>query len=162
MRRFRFDSMSLADTDRLGQALGQVAVPGLVVGLRGALGTGKTAFVRAVAQGLQIADRRWVTSPTFVLIQEYPARLPVFHFDTYRLSDPSQFADLGVEEYFEGEGVCLVEWADRVESLLPRERLDVLFSTTSDRGRMIDCGCVGRRFAALFEQWRDLVGATGG
>src|ERR671932_649561 len=82
------------------------------------LGAGKTHLVRAVAEGLGLRDARAVTSPTFVLIQEYPARLPVYHFDAYRLAGEAEFADLGAEEYLSGGGVCLVEWADRVSGCL--------------------------------------------
>src|SRR5207249_456945 len=80
---------------------------------------------RAVAEGLDIADAGAVSSPTFTLIHEYAAWLPVYHFDAYRLAGPAAFADLGVEEYFQGRGVCLVEWADRVAACLPEERLDL-------------------------------------
>jgi tRNA threonylcarbamoyladenosine biosynthesis protein TsaE len=104
-----------------------VAEPGLVIALVGPLGAGKTLFVRAVAEGLDIADSRLICSPTFVLMQEYTARLPIYHFDTYRLTSPAQFAALGPEEYFEGDGVCLVEWADRVTNLLPADLLTVRF-----------------------------------
>ena len=107
----------------LGRALGRAAEPGLVVALIGPLGAGKTQLVRGVAEGLEVADSRIVSSPTFVLIQEYAGRLPIYHFDTYRLTRPDQFTDLGPEEYFEGDGVCLVEWADRVSNCLPSDRL---------------------------------------
>jgi tRNA threonylcarbamoyladenosine biosynthesis protein TsaE len=109
----------------LGRALGQSAQPGLVVALIGPLGAGKTQLVRGVSEGLQVADPRQVSSPTFVLIQEYPGRLPIYHFDAYRLTSPDQFLRLGPEEYFESDGVSLVEWADRVAEHLPRGRLDV-------------------------------------
>src|SRR5207237_8651239 len=99
--------------------LAEQLFPGAVVALVGPLGAGKTHLVRAVAEGLGIASSRVVSSPTFVLIQEYHARLPIYHFDAYRLRTAEDFADLGVHEYFEGSGVCLVEWADRVQACLP-------------------------------------------
>lgn len=120
-------SDSPAATDSIGRELGRAAEAGLVVALIGPLGAGKTQFVRGVAAGLDIADPRVISSPTFVLIQEYAARLPIYHFDAYRLTSPDQFAALGPEEYFEGDGVCLVEWADRVTGLLPAEQLAVRF-----------------------------------
>ena len=155
--RFRFESESLAETGRLGQALGRVAIAGLVVGLRGALGAGKTAFVRAVAEGLEVPDPRLVTSPTFILIQEYPGRLPIYHFDAYRLSDLESFIDLGVAEYFDGDGVCLVEWADRVDEVLPNERFDLEFTVIGPESRSLEAICVGTRFREPFERWRSAM-----
>src|SRR3954462_12116433 len=103
-------------TTQLGRQLGQALFPGALIALVGQLGAGKTHLVRAVAEGLGVPDGRAVTSPTFVLIQEYEGRLPVYHFDVYRLSGAAPFGDLGAHEYLEGDGVCLIEWADRVEA----------------------------------------------
>src|SRR6516162_9175683 len=101
------DLPDLTATEASGRRLGALLFPGAVVALVGSLGAGKTHLTRAVAEGLGIADSRVVSSPTFVLIQEYRARLPVYHFDAYRLPGESAFFDLGVYEYFEGKGVCL-------------------------------------------------------
>ncbi len=109
-------------TERLGRLLAAELVPGIVVGLSGPLGAGKTRLVKAVASALG-ADRDEVNSPTFVLIQEYPARIPLYHFDTYRLQDFEEFLELGAEELLAGDGVCLIEWADRVAGVLPSETL---------------------------------------
>src|SRR5688500_1794600 len=119
------DIPDLAATEAFGRRLGGLLFPGAVVALVGRLGAGKTHLTRAVAEGLGGTNPAAVTSPTFVLIQEYPARLPVYHFDAYRLSGPREFAELGVDEYFSGDGVCLVEWADKVEATLPAEHLRV-------------------------------------
>ena len=107
------DLPDLAATEAFGRRLGSLLFPGAVVALIGPLGAGKTHLARAVAAGLGVPDPRVVTSPTFVLIQEYAGRLPVYHFDAYRLRGESDLSELGVHEYFEGDGVCLVEWADR-------------------------------------------------
>src|SRR5437763_2125004 len=115
----------LAGTEALGRRLAGALFGGAVVALIGPLGAGKTHLVRAVAEGLGVADSRVVSSPTFVLIQEYAARLPAYHFDAYRLRDPAEYADLGAHEYFESDGVCLVECADRVAASLPAEHLRV-------------------------------------
>src|SRR5438270_298773 len=111
----------LATTETIGRALGRRLFPGAVVDLNGPLGAGKTHLVRAVAEGFDIADARAVSSPTFTLIHEYAARLPIYHFDAYRLSGPAAFADLGSDEYLAGEGVCLIEWAERIAAALPAE-----------------------------------------
>jgi tRNA threonylcarbamoyladenosine biosynthesis protein TsaE len=129
------DLPDLAATEELGRRLGRVLFPGAVVALVGPLGAGKTHLTRAVAAGLGVPDPRIVTSPTFVLIQEYQGRLPVYHFDAYRLSGAAPFAELGVHEYLEGDGVCLIEWADRVEECLPAEHLRITLSVTGETAR---------------------------
>ena len=115
----------LAATEAFGRRLGGLLFPGAVVALNGQLGAGKTHLTRAVAEGLGVRNPAAVASPTFGLIHEYPARLPVYHFDAYRLSGPREFAELGVDEYFAGDGVCLVEWADRVAEVLPADHLRI-------------------------------------
>src|SRR5437868_4855256 len=125
----------LAATQAMGRRLGEVLFPGAVVALVGPLGAGKTHMVRAIAEGLGIADSRVVSSPTFVLIQEYDARLPIYHFDAYRLRTEGEFFDLGAHEYFEGNGVCLVEWADRVEACLPDDYLKITLLPTGETTR---------------------------
>jgi tRNA threonylcarbamoyladenosine biosynthesis protein TsaE len=129
------DTHDLAGTDAFGQLLAGLLRPGQVVALVGPLGAGKTQLVRAVAKGLGVADERTVCSPTFVLIQEYEGRLPVYHFDTYRLTKPEEFFDLGVHEYFAGDGVCLVEWGDRVEKYLPADHLCIRITPTGPTSR---------------------------
>ena len=94
--------------------------PGLVIGLVGPLGAGKTRLVRAIAEGLGV-DPSAIASPTFVLIHEYEGRIPVYHFDAYRLDRPEAFEALGVADYWDAGGICLVEWADRVLGLLPAD-----------------------------------------
>jgi tRNA threonylcarbamoyladenosine biosynthesis protein TsaE len=138
-------------TEELGRSLGERLFAGAVVALVGPLGAGKTQLARAIALGLGLADGRMVTSPTFVLIQEYPARLPIYHFDTYRLPDPAAFADLGAGEYLEGEGVCLVEWADRVEHLLPVDHLRITLEVTGACSRRARLEAMGPRHGALLE-----------
>src|SRR5712691_10161384 len=117
-------------TVAFGRRLGELLFPGSVVGLIGPLGAGKTHLVRAIAEGLGIADSRAVSSPTFVLIQEYEARLPIYHFDAYRLRSEAEFYDIGAHEYFAGDGVCLIEWADRVAGCLPAEHLRTELTVT--------------------------------
>jgi tRNA threonylcarbamoyladenosine biosynthesis protein TsaE len=114
-----FTSRHLDDTDRIGESISAALHPGDVLSLSGPLGAGKTRLVQAIAEGLGIA-REQVTSPTFVLLNEYrTGRLPLYHFDVYRLRDEDEFFELGPEEYFSGEGVTLLEWGDRVGHLLP-------------------------------------------
>jgi tRNA threonylcarbamoyladenosine biosynthesis protein TsaE len=112
------ESASLAETAALGRAFADQLVPGDVVGLIGPLGAGKTRLAREIAEALG-ADPLAISSPTFVLIHEYPARVPIYHFDAYRLASPDEFAALGALDDFEAGGICLIEWADRVLDLLP-------------------------------------------
>jgi tRNA threonylcarbamoyladenosine biosynthesis protein TsaE len=124
-----------AATQRLGAALAEVLPGGTVVALVGTLGAGKTRLVQAVAAALGV-PREAVTSPTFVLVNEYPqGRLPIYHFDTYRLKDEDEFLALGPDEYFESDGLSFVEWADRVAELLPADRLEITLEVTGDTSR---------------------------
>lgn len=107
-----------ADTQALGLGLAQLLEPGDVVALSGDLGTGKTALTKAVAAGLGVTDM--ITSPTFTIVCEYTSgRLPLYHFDVYRISEPDELFEIGFEEYIYGEGVSLIEWADLIEDILP-------------------------------------------
>ncbi|HTU17064.1 MAG TPA: tRNA (adenosine(37)-N6)-threonylcarbamoyltransferase complex ATPase subunit type 1 TsaE [Gemmataceae bacterium] len=148
------DLPDLAATQAFGRQLGQRLWPGSVVALVGELGAGKTQLARAIAEGIGIPDSRVVTSPTFVLVQEYAARLPIYHFDAYRLHREAEFADLGVHEYFEGEGVCLVEWADRVSGCLPAEHLHIALSVTGPTSRRAVIKGRGSAYEQLLAEWK--------
>jgi tRNA threonylcarbamoyladenosine biosynthesis protein TsaE len=147
-----FDAADLMATESFGRRLAELLFPGAVVALVGPLGAGKTHLVRALAEGLGVADSRVVSSPTFVLIQEYDARLPIYHFDAYRLKNPAEFANLGIEEYFAGEGVCLIEWADRVEKYMPLEHLRVEIAITGQTSRHFEVQGIGGRYESIVAQ----------
>jgi tRNA threonylcarbamoyladenosine biosynthesis protein TsaE len=141
----------LAATEAFGRRLGEALFPGAAVALVGPLGAGKTHLIRAIAEGLQVKDSRIVASPTFGLIHEYPARLPIYHFDVYRLNTIAEFQDLGVHEYFEGDGVCLIEWADKVASCMPDEHLRIELEITGETTRRMTLAAMGERYARLVE-----------
>jgi tRNA threonylcarbamoyladenosine biosynthesis protein TsaE len=143
------DFPELALTEAFGHRLGTLLFPNAVVALIGPLGAGKTHLVRAIAEGLGIANPAAVTSPTFTLIHEYPARLPIFHFDAYRLKGPDEFLDLGVAEYYEAGGVCLIEWADKVEAALPAERLTIRLTPLDENRRRAEIEATGERYESL-------------
>jgi tRNA threonylcarbamoyladenosine biosynthesis protein TsaE len=108
------------ETEQIGEAIGRAAEPGTVVALIGDLGTGKTTLTKSIARGLGVTET--VTSPTFNIIREYKSgRIPLYHFDVYRIGDPDEMFELGYEEYFYGDGICVVEWADIIEELLPED-----------------------------------------
>jgi len=146
---FSIEVKNLDGTEALGLKLGALLFPGAVVALIGQLGAGKTHFVRAVAEGLGVRNPAAVNSPTFVLIQEYPAHLPIYHFDAYRLKTSREFAELGVEEYFHGDGVCLIEWADLVMEVLPAERLEIRIEVVGETARRFDLTATGYRSEKL-------------
>jgi tRNA threonylcarbamoyladenosine biosynthesis protein TsaE len=149
MNAVTIDVQSLTETATFGQRLASHLFPGAVVALIGTLGAGKTHLVRAIAAGLGIANPDVVNSPTFVLIQEYQARLPIYHFDAYRLASEREFADLGVHEYFAGDGVCLVEWADKVPTCLPKERLEIRITITGEETRRFEIVGIGSSYESL-------------
>ena len=139
----------LAATEAFGRRLGAILFPGAVVALVGQLGAGKTHLTRAIAEGLGVKNPAAVNSPTFVLIQEYPARLPIYHFDAYRLSGPREFAELGADEYFRGDGVCVVEWADKVDATLPPEHLRIEIEIVDENRRVFHLSAFGAAHEAL-------------
>ena len=147
----RIEVHDLAGTEDLGRRLGRLLFPGTVVALAGPLGAGKTHLVRAIAEGLEVDDVRLVNSPTFVLIQEYEARLPIYHFDAYRLQSEGEFLDLGALEYFQDAGVCLVEWADKVRDCLPAEHLWIDLVVTGANSRRFVLTGRGDRYRELLE-----------
>ncbi len=117
-------SNSPQDTEALGAALAQVCWPGCTVAFRGDLGAGKTAFVRGMAQGLGITDR--VTSPTFTIVNEYTGgRLPLFHFDLYRLGGAEELFDIGWDDFLARGGICAVEWSETIQEVLEPETIYV-------------------------------------
>src|SRR5262245_43593310 len=134
-RTLTIDLAALEATEALGRRVGELLFPGAVVALDGPLGAGKTQLVRAIAGGLGLADTRIVSSPTFVLLQEYPARLPIYHFDAYRLRSEAEFFDLGGHEHLAAEGVSLIDWADRIPGCLPREHLGIRLDVTGESSR---------------------------
>lgn len=150
-------SHSLAQTQRLGARLGELLQGGELILLDGDLGTGKTSLTQGIAEGLGV--RTVVSSPTFTLLKEYEGRLPLYHFDLYRLDDVTEMLDLGFEEYFESNGVCVVEWANKAESLWPSEHLQIRLKMVSETKRGILLIGQGARYIdLLFEFKRSAFG----
>lgn len=126
------ESHSPDETWELAFRMGEEARPGLVCTLSGDLGTGKTVFAQGFAAGLGVAGP--VNSPTFTIVQEYEGRLPLYHFDVYRIEDPEEMEEIGYGEYFYGGGVCLVEWPEQILPLLPETRCAVRISKDPQKG----------------------------
>ncbi len=142
---FVYEAGDEAATALLGGVLASALPVPSVVALRGTLGAGKTALVRAIAQACGIAPRE-VSSPTFVLLHVYRGRTDLFHFDAYRLTGEHEFRELGVEEYFDGAGISLVEWADRVRGCLPEEHLDIEIRVTGPTSRRFTLTAAGAKY----------------
>ncbi|MFH1190018.1 MAG: tRNA (adenosine(37)-N6)-threonylcarbamoyltransferase complex ATPase subunit type 1 TsaE [Candidatus Omnitrophota bacterium] len=131
-------SESVEDTVMIGRRLAGKLRPGDVVALIGSLGAGKTVMTKGIAKGLGVRDTRYVNSPTFVLIKEYKARIPLYHFDLYRI-DSSGLLDVeSYEEYFYGPGVTVIEWADKVRDILPKRHIEVNISVMDSGRRKIE------------------------
>ena len=124
---------SAEETEEFGRFFGQYLQKGDVVCLIGDLGTGKTVLARGICSALGCAKE--VSSPTFTIINEYQGKFPVYHFDFYRLKDESEIYDLGYEEYFYDDGVCLIEWAERARNLLPDRRIEFHLSAIFEPGK---------------------------
>jgi tRNA threonylcarbamoyladenosine biosynthesis protein TsaE len=146
-----FELSNETQTDELGGQIAALLPAGAVVALIGPLGAGKTRFVRALCRAAGV-DEHAVASPTFVLVHEYSGRLPIYHFDAYRLRSVDEFLALGPEEYFAADGWTLIEWADRIASCLPEERLEIEIQPTGDFSRRF---C----FRALGPQYESFVAA---
>lgn len=115
---------SSGETFSLGETMGERAESGEVYALDGDLGVGKTVFAKGFARGLGIKEH--ITSPTFTILQEYEdGRLPLYHFDVYRVDDPAEMEEIGFDDYLYGRGVCLIEWAERIDELLPAETVRI-------------------------------------
>jgi tRNA threonylcarbamoyladenosine biosynthesis protein TsaE len=151
MRNVTCETASEVDTERLGGALARSLPETLTIALEGTLGAGKTRLVQAVAGGLEI-DPATVTSPTFVLCQHHFGRRTLYHLDAYRMKDLDEFLELGVEEYFAGPGITLIEWAERVADCLPEDHLDVCIEITGPDSRRFDLHATGPVAAAVLEQ----------
>ena len=129
----KIETYSPEETFELGVSIGKNAVPGQVFALLGDLGVGKTVFIKGVAKGLGITEP--VNSPTFTIVQVYEeGRLPFYHFDVYRIADIEEMDEIGYEEYFFGNGVCFVEWANLIEEIMPKNTIRITIAKNLDKG----------------------------
>jgi tRNA threonylcarbamoyladenosine biosynthesis protein TsaE len=129
----QFQTASPEETFHLGETYGAKAVPGAVIALQGGLGAGKTVFTKGFAKGLGVTET--VTSPTFTIMQVYESgRLPLYHFDVYRIEEPEEMEEVGFDEYVDGDGVCLIEWANRIEEILPADTIYIVIEKDLSKG----------------------------
>jgi tRNA threonylcarbamoyladenosine biosynthesis protein TsaE len=154
--KIKYLSRSERETRLAGTVLGRWARPGDVLALVGELGTGKTCLVQGIALGLDVPASSRVRSPSFVILHTYAGRCPVHHLDLYRIRGPEELEDLDWRDVLYGDGVCVIEWADRMGNFLPARRLDVALFHSTEESRWIQI-----RPSAALEQsrWQDLVGS---
>ncbi len=148
---------SRAATEAFGRAIGRVLTGGEMLALSGELGAGKTALVRGIATGLGMPSNQ-VTSPTFVLIHEYHGRLPLIHMDLYRLQSAAEAEGIGLQEYFFGETVTAVEWADKFPELLPQDRLELTLQHKTPTTRTVRLSAKGPRACTLLTALKQQAG----
>lgn len=128
-----YESFSEEMTFEIGKKIGEKADKGEIICLEGDLGVGKTVFTKGFAKGLDIEEN--IDSPTFTIVQEYTeGRFPLYHFDVYRIGDVSEMDEIGYEDYFFGEGVCLIEWASRIEELIPESAIHIIIEKDLSKG----------------------------
>lgn len=151
MTKLKMISNKEKDTLQIAEVLATFVEAGDVITLSGDLGVGKTAFSKGFAKGLEIQER--ITSPTFTIVKEYEGRLPLYHMDVYRLEYSEE--DLGFDEYFYGDGVAIVEWAEYIEDFLPEEYVGITMTRTGDTSREITIEAVGEKYETLLEQLRN-------
>src|SRR5262249_40233900 len=123
------------ETHLLGKALAKELYPGAIIALGGDLGSGKTTFIRGIAEGIGGVDLRIICSPTFTLLNIYAGNVPIYHFDLYRLPYPEEFFLAGFDEYFQSGGICCIEWAEKITGYLPDSTLFIDFSYTGENTR---------------------------
>jgi tRNA threonylcarbamoyladenosine biosynthesis protein TsaE len=148
MNQYTFNTNDASQTSQFAERLAVLLQPGDVIALEGDLGAGKTTFTKGLAKGLEI--KRTVNSPTFTIIKEYHGRLPLYHMDVYRVENA--YEDLGFDEYFEGDGVTVVEWAHLIKEQLPAERLTIYLYHEEDDNRKIELVPVGKRYEQLCKE----------
>lgn len=148
-------SESLSKTSRVGEAIGARCEPGDVICLGGDLGAGKTTMAQAIARGAGVDEKEYISSPTFAILHEYHGRLTIYHMDFYRLASSDDIIGLGLDEYLYGEGLSVIEWYERAETIIPDNSLVVKLQFLDHTSRTILCKSsnpVWRRRLALIEQ----------
>jgi len=150
-----FITRSPEQTQKIGTGIGGLARPGDVLLLTGELGTGKTCLTQGIAWGLDIEE--YTLSPSFVIVRELYGRLPLYHIDLYRLSDIEEIAELGLDDYLYGKGVCVVEWAERGLSIMPLEHLLVEISYLSDTERKFELKPGGQRYREMLTRLKGAI-----
>ncbi len=155
--KLQITTLSLDETRALGQKIGATVTGGTVIALTGDLGSGKTSFVQGLARGLEVPSDYYITSPTFTLINEYPGRYRLFHVDLYRIVNPFETEEIGLSDIMGGDGITVIEWADRIEDELPAEHLHLQFEILNDETRKIFIHAYGSKKNILLKETRKWI-----
>ena len=148
---------SAGQTHALGKIIGEWIEAKTVIALTGDLGAGKTVWVQGLAQGLAVSEEYYVTSPTYTIINEYPGRNPLFHIDLYRVEDDTDLEEIGLADILDGNGVVAIEWAERLQTQLPADRLDVCLKIRGDTVRDIAISACGQHAVNLLRKLKALT-----
>lgn len=148
----KITTFSLDETRALGQKIGATVTGGTVIALTGDLGSGKTSFVQGLARGLEVSPDFYITSPTYTLINEYPGRYRLFHVDLYRIESPFDIEEIGLFDIMGGDGITVIEWADRIEDELPADHLHLQFEILNDETRKIFIHAYGSKENILLKE----------
>ena len=155
MKTVRILSRSTDQTLRLGERLARYLRKGDILCLEGELGSGKTTLIKGIAKGLKISAAK-VNSPTFVLMNAYEGRLPLYHFDLYRLEHIHEISSIGYEEFLYGDGVAVIEWAERLGELAPRKYLRIELAHKAENERSIKLSAVGERYCQIISRFQGI------
>ena len=136
-------------TKEIGYKIGNLLTPGIVICLIGDLGAGKTTMTQSLAKALEVDD--YITSPTFTIVNEYEGKMPLYHFDVYRIGSSDEMYDIGYDDYIDGEGVCIIEWANLIEDILPDEYLYIELKY-KDMSREMILNPVGEKYEKIVEE----------
>jgi tRNA threonylcarbamoyladenosine biosynthesis protein TsaE len=147
-----------SETIRFGRWIGNLLRPGDVVALVGELGAGKTQLIKGLAAGVGVRKSTYLSSPSFTLINEYSAEVPFYHIDLFRLNSEREAGELGLEEYFQGEGITAIEWADKIPSLLPEEILWIHIAYTGKNSRSLEVIGMGKRYEEFLKGFEESSG----
>jgi tRNA threonylcarbamoyladenosine biosynthesis protein TsaE len=148
-------SHSPQETSDLGRLLGAILPTGFFIALQGELGGGKTCFTRGLVAAVSPESSHMVASPTFAIMNEYPGQTPIYHFDFYRLTSPHEIVELGFEDYFTANGICIAEWSERLENMLPIDHLRITFEHAGDDLRKITLEAVSPAGISILEDFKN-------
>lgn len=151
MKKITIRTNSPEETKKLGIMIGRLCRPGDVIALDGDLGAGKTCLIQGLAEGLDVAKESYVRSPTFTILNVHQGRIPLYHFDLYRLSDIDELEEIGYREYIYGDGVAALEWASNVEEAIPAECLGIVIKRTGEEEREIEITAAGNKYERFMD-----------
>ena len=151
----RIETGEVEQTIELGNLIGSLLKAGDVVALMGQLGAGKTYLTKGIAEGQGVKDRKEVTSPSFVLIKQYMGRMPIYHFDAYRVKSPGEMYDIDCVGFFWGEGISIIEWADKVMECLPDDFIKITIETVGETSRDIHISYQGEKYRNFMEEFKE-------